>query len=216
MENMLKRGGIASAAYAALLTLAPMSYAEDNTSTSPIKYTYLYADVSSGSNSEDLGANSNVTAAGVGASMLYKENWLLVTDYAARFVHPDNLTNEYYSLRPGVGYKYSLTDKLDVSSRLRYGILWSNVTDDTTNTTLSNDTSSIYGIDLMFTYLAMENLEVSVIGEMSRSSPIDEDIFMLRGDYYIDENIAIGWFYTYRDAQTSRTSEGGVSVRYAY
>ncbi len=148
--------------------------------------------------------------------MQYKDNWLLVTDYAARFIHPNGFTTEYYSLRPGVGYKYSLTNKLDVSSRVRYGALWSSTTNETTNTTVTNGTSSIYGIDLMLTYLAMENLEISVSGEMSRSSPIDEDIFMLRGDYYVNENIAIGGFYTYRDAQTSHTSEGGVSVRYAY
>ncbi|MCL9782007.1 porin family protein [Vibrio sp. S4M6] len=213
MEKLLKIG---SAVVAMWMSFSSSVYAEENASTSSINYNYLYADASSGSLNEDIGGNSNVTAVGVGGSMLYKNSWLLVTDYAARFVHPENLTNEYYSLRPGVGYKYSITDKLDVSSRVRYGILWSSVTDDRTNATLSSDTNSIYGVDLMFTYKAMENLEVTLGGELSRSSPIDEDIFILRGDYYIDEHVAIGGFYTYRDAQTSRTNEGGISVRYAY
>ncbi|MGF1742964.1 porin family protein [Vibrio profundum] len=216
MQTARNRRPLTQLAGCSLAVFCPFALAQDGSPAGKITYDYLYVDANSGSNNSDFGDNSNVTAVGVGGSMLYKENWLLVTDYAARFVHPENQTNEYYTLRPGVGYKYSYNEQLDFSSRARFGVLWSTVTNDITNQQISSDTASIYGLDLTITYRPIKTFELNLTGELSRSRIIDEDIWKLSAEYWWEPRFAVGVFYTYRDAQVSSTSEGGVLARYAY
>lgn len=190
--------------------------AEDPIRVHKVNQDYLYADVSAGSFDADNGAEGNVTSVMVGYSGLFAEHWLVVADYEARFIRPDETTTEIYSFRPGVGYKWDLNDDWLIYSRARAGYLRTVTTEDDTDQQLSDSSDLIYGIDLGLSYSPIDKLELTALGELSRSDALDEEIVKLRADYYVTRRFALGGFYSYRNAGEYTSNEGGISMRYAY
>ncbi|MGY3569448.1 outer membrane beta-barrel protein [Vibrio paucivorans] len=198
------------------ILLSTTSAAMVQTAVNAGKYDYVYVDLSSGSYDKSLGGNNNVTAMGIGASSLYDDQWLLVLDYSARFFHPDNITEETYTLRAGAGYRYAINEQWDISTRAKVGSLWNKVTQDNPEVKLFSDSKFVYSIDASVNYFVTKQLELAAIGELSRSNLVDEDKLQLRADYHFEDNFAIGVLYTHRDFGEDTTNEGGLSLRYRF
>jgi hypothetical protein len=181
-----------------------------------IDYDYFYADVSSGSFDENVGDNSNATSLAVGWSFLYRQDWLLGFDYSARFIHRDNETDEYYTMQPAVGYRFSITPNFELSPRVKIGFRRLNTVEEESDVRLIRHDDFLYGGDLKAAYKLTKNLELAAIAELVRSEHFDEEILTLRGDYHVSENVSFGGFYTHRDMKSNTTNEGGISLRYYY
>ncbi|MGD8170253.1 outer membrane beta-barrel protein [Vibrio sp. TRT 21S02] len=188
----------------------------DSSTTNNIEYEYIHADLSSGSLNENLGENNNVTTLTIGGNYLFTDHWVASLDYSARFIHPANTTTEIYSLMPGIGYRYALIEDLDMLAQASVGYIRARTTNDITDETLKSDTELRYGTSLTLSYALNENWQASVIGELTRSDILDENLLTLRGDYKLSKRFMLGGFYTHRDTGESTTNEGGISVRFAY
>ncbi|NOH80555.1 porin family protein [Vibrio sp. RE86] len=193
-------------------------------STNQLKYDYLYADLSAGSLNENLGVNNNVTALSIGGNYLLSEHVLATLDYTARFIHPDDITSELYTLLPGVAYRYPLMDKLDIVATAKLGYLWATQTRDSTDEELFKDNEFMWGASLELKYALNKSWELAMKGELNHSDLIEEGIFNLRADYQFSSRMSVGGFYTHRDGdfETSQisgnatTNEGGISLRYLF
>jgi|GEM_PF-922728 len=192
--------------------------------TNEVKYDYVYADLSAGSLNENLGVNNNVTALSIGGNYLWTDNVLLTLDYSARFIHPSATTTEFYTLLPGVAYRYPLLDKLDVIAGAKLGYLWASQTLDATDQELFKDNEMMWGASLEFKYALTKAWELAMRGEVNSSDLADVGVFHVRADYQFSSNLSVGGFYTHRDGdyQTAElsgnatTNEGGISLRYLY
>ncbi len=179
-------------------------------------YDYLYADVTSGRFDAEDGQDGNATSLAIGVSRVFNQDWLFVTDYSARFLHPDDVTVQRYTLMPGVGYRYSLSDSWDISSRVKAGMIWSQVKLDGTDEKINKDSEFIYGADVAVRFFATEKLSFLASAELNRSDIVDENIYIARADYRVSQRFTFGAFYSYRSDETLYVNEGGLSLKFAF
>jgi len=189
-----------------------------------VNYNNLYADLSAGSLNENLGVNNNVTALSIGGNYLWTDNILATLDYSARFIHPDATTTEFYTLLPGIAYRYPIMDKLDIVATAKLGYLWASQTVDATDQELFKDNGVMWGGSLELKYALTKTWELAMRGELNNSDTADVGVFHVRADYQFSSNLSIGGFYTHRDGDyktseisgSATTNEGGISLRYFY
>ncbi len=204
------------------LTLSFQAVAND--ATNNLRYNTLYADLSAGSLNENLGVNNNVTALSVGGNYLITPNALATLDYTARFIHPNDVTTEIYTLLPGVAYRFPLMQRLDFIATAKLGYLWVTQTQDSTDQELFRDNEMMWGASVEAKYALSQQWEAAMRGEMNRSDLLDENIFQVRADYQFSARLTVGAFYTHRDGDYSTnqisgnatTNEGGISLRYLF
>ncbi|MFA0501410.1 hypothetical protein AB4496_21585, partial [Vibrio sp. 10N.222.46.A1] len=97
-----------------------------------LDYDHIYATAHSGSLNEDAGSNNNASSYGLGISYAITDDWLLLGDYSARFIHPDESTTRMDTLMPGIGYRYSIKRDLDIVAYYLLGITKGEVEDNGT------------------------------------------------------------------------------------
>ncbi|WP_070965310.1 porin family protein [Vibrio sonorensis] len=192
-----------------------MVFADDST-TNNIHYDYLYADLSAGSLSDDLLDNNKGTTFSVGGHYTMTTDWFFVLDYNARFIHSDTETEELYSLLPGIGYRFELSEDLDLYTKIKGGYQRKRVTLDATDQELFSETKTAWGANLGIAYAVSDKLEARLEGETIRSNLFDEWIFLARADYQLSPRFLLGGFYRHRDDDTRTTNEGGVSLKFLY
>ena len=130
---------------------SPSLWAETH-SVPILDYDHIYATAYSGSLNEDAGGNNNASSFGLGGSYAMTGGWLLLGDYSARFIHPDDTTTRIDTLMPGVGYRYGIKKDLDVVAYYLLGITKGKVEDNDTNRTESSDTEFIQGVKVGLNY----------------------------------------------------------------
>jgi len=206
------------------LLLVSSVHATETKSLNDLNYDFMYADLSSGSLNENLGSANNASALAVGGHYAWSDNVLFTFDYAARFIHPQNVTTELYTLLPGIGYRFPVMEKLDVIATAKLGYLWAKQTLDSTEEKLFSDSKPSVGASLELRYAIAENWELAGRGEFNYTNLLEERFFTLRADYQFAERFTVGAFYTHRDGDfetakikgNATTNEGGISLRYLF
>ncbi|MCC4817454.1 hypothetical protein BCU85_17720 [Vibrio lentus] len=186
-----------------------------------LDYDHIYATAHSGSLNEDAGGNNNASSFGLGVSYAMTDDWLLLGDYSARFIHPDESTTRIDTLMPGVGYRYSIKKDLDVVAYYLLGVTKGEVEDNDTNRTESSDTEFIQGVKAELNYGFAKRWIANGSVQVNRSDLFDEEIYHLGLRYLVTNKFAIGGSYQHRDGEGSkggseRTNELGVEFFLEY
>ncbi|MCZ8501243.1 outer membrane beta-barrel protein [Vibrio lentus] len=186
-----------------------------------LDYDHIYATAHSGSLNEDAGGNNNASSYGLGVSYAMTDDWLLLGDYSARFIHPDDTTTRIDTLMPGVGYRYSIKKDLDVVAYYLLGITKGEVEDNDTNRTESSDTEFIQGVKAELNYGFAKRWIANGSVQVNRSDLFDEEIYHVGLRYLVTNKFAIGGSYQHRDGEGSkggseRTNELGVEFFLEY
>ena len=186
-----------------------------------LDYDHIYATAHSGSLDEDAGGNNNASSFGLGVSYAMTDDWLLLGDYSARFIHPDDTTTRIDTLMPGVGYRYSIKKDLDVVAYYLLGVTKGEVEDNDTNRTESSDTEFIQGIKAELNYGFAKRWIANGSVQVNRSDLFDEEIYHVGLRYLVTNKFAIGGSYQHRDGEGSkggseRTNELGVEFFLEY
>ncbi len=116
---------------------------------------------------------------GLGVSYAMTDDWLLLGDYSARFIHLDDTSQlELIRFMPGVGYRYSIK-KIQMWWLTTYSVLpckWSWKTT-TINRTESSDTEFIQGIKAELNYGFAKRWIANGSVQVNRSDLFDEEIY---------------------------------------
>ncbi|WP_192890443.1 outer membrane beta-barrel protein [Vibrio bathopelagicus] len=204
----------------AVFMFSPSLWA-DTHSVDILDYDHIYATAHSGSLNEDVGSNNNASSYGLGVSYAMTDDWLLLGDYSARFIHPDDTTTRIDTLMPGVGYRYSIKNDLDIVAYYLLGITKGKVEDNDTNRTESSDTEFIQGVKAELNYGFAKRWIANGSVQVNRSDLFDEEIYHLGLRYLVTNKFAIGGSYQHRDGEGSkggseRTNELGVEFFLEY
>ncbi|KAB0463481.1 MULTISPECIES: outer membrane beta-barrel protein [Vibrio] len=198
---------------------SPSLWAETH-SVPILDYDHIYATAYSGSLNEDAGGNNNASSFGLGGSYAMTGGWLLLGDYSARFIHPDDTTTRIDTLMPGVGYRYGIKKDLDVVAYYLLGITKGQVEDNDTNRTESSDTEFIQGVKVGLNYGFAKRWIANGSVQVNRSDLFDEEIYHLGLRYLVTNKFAIGGSYQHRDGEgkirSERTNELGVEFFLEY
>ncbi|MFA0056547.1 hypothetical protein [Vibrio echinoideorum] len=185
-----------------------------------LDYDHIYATAHSGSLNEDAGSNNNASSYGLGVSYTMTDDWLLLGDYSARFIHPDETTTRIDTLMTGAGYRYSLRKDLDLVASYLLGITKGKVEDNDTNQTESSDTEFIQGLKAELNYGFAKRWIANGSVQVNRSDLFDEEIYHLGLRYLVTNKFAIGGSYQHRDGEgkirSERTNELGVEFFLEY
>ncbi|EKO3580097.1 Ail and OmpX [Vibrio metschnikovii] len=196
------------------MSIFPLAHAENSHAEQRLKYDFFSAELTSGTMSGlyAAGKSDNTTALSIGVShQLAERRVLLISDYSARFYHPDDETIEQYRLRFGAGYHWSIIDKLDLVSHARVGVL--RISSDYT---VDNETRSVFGADIGLRYLIRPDWEASLFAEANYNHWQDEYVLTLRTDYQLSKRLALGGLVTYRDGEWQNINEVGITMRIHY
>lgn len=199
-----------------ILGSSHFSYANEEVISQPLDYEYLYTEVSAGSLDEYIGVNSDVSSFLIGGHYGVKENLFVGAEYEARYIHPDETTTEIYTLLPGAFYRHNLIEGLDFLAGVKTGLLWANQTNNDTDKSISKDNRFMWGGSIALRYAMTEKWNAEGSAEFRRSDVLDEEVYLLRGDYYLTTRISLGGFYKHRHKKGATTNEGGVSMRFYY
>ncbi|MCF7502434.1 MULTISPECIES: outer membrane beta-barrel protein [Vibrio] len=185
-----------------------------------LDYDHIYATAHSGSLNEDAGSNNNASSYGLGVSYTMTDDWLLLGDYSARFIHPDETTTRIDTLMTGAGYRYSIRKDLDLVASYLLGITKGKVEDNDTNQTESSDTEFIQGLKAELNYGFAKRWIANGSVQVNRSDLFDEEIYHLGLRYLVTNKFAIGGSYQHRDGEgkirSERTNELGVEFFLEY
>ncbi|PMM43319.1 outer membrane beta-barrel protein [Vibrio splendidus] len=185
-----------------------------------LDYDHIYATAHSGSLNEDAGSNNNASSYRLGVSYTMTDDWLLLGDYSARFIHPDETTTRIDTLMTGVGYRYSIRKDLDLVASYLLGITKGKVEDNDTNQTESSDTEFIQGLKAELNYGFAKRWIANGSVQVNRSDLFDEEIYHLGLRYLMTKKFAIGGSYQHRDGEgkirSERTNELGVEFFLEY
>ncbi|MGF1755628.1 hypothetical protein L4C33_18770 [Vibrio makurazakiensis] len=177
-----------------------------------LDYDYLYASVGSGSLNEDAGVNSNASIFSIGGSYQADDNWLVVGDYTARFLHPDETTTRADTLMAGAGYRYVIVRDFDFVTSYQIGVTKAKVElNDAANTTVSSDTEFIHGVKVALNYGFSESWIAIGSVQFNRSDLLDEEVYHTSLRYLVTPKFAVGGFYNHRNGQDERTNEIGIN-----
>ncbi|MEZ8628340.1 outer membrane beta-barrel protein [Vibrio splendidus] len=204
----------------AVFMFSPNLWADTN-AVDILDYDHIYATAHSGSLNEDAGGNNNASSYGLGVSYAMTDDWLLLGDYSARFIHPDDTTTRIDTLMPGVGYRYSIKRDLDVVAYYLLGITKGEVEDNDTNRTESSDSEFIQGVKAELNYGFAKRWIANGSVQVNRSDLFDEEIYHVGLRYLVTNKFAIGGSYQHRDGEGSkggseRTNELGVEFFLEY
>lgn len=204
----------------AVFMFSPSLWADTN-AVDILDYDHIYATAHSGSLNEDAGGNNNASSYGLGVSYAMTDDWLLLGDYSARFIHPDDTTTRIDTLMPGVGYRYSIKRDLDVVAYYLLGITKGEVEDNDTNRTESSDSEFIQGVKAELNYGFAKRWIANGSVRVNRSDLFDEEIYHVGLRYLVTNKFAIGGSYQHRDGEGSkggseRTNELGVEFFLEY
>ncbi|NAZ46456.1 outer membrane beta-barrel protein [Vibrio toranzoniae] len=203
-----------------VFVFSPSLWAETH-SVNILDYNHIYATAHSGSLNEDAGGNNNASSFGLGASYAVTDDWLLLADYNARFIHPDKSTTRIDTLMPGVGYRYSIKKDLDIVASYLLGITKGESELNSSNKTLESDTEFIQGVKAELNYGFAKRWIANGSVQVKRSDLFDEEIYHLGLRYLVTNKFAIGGSYQHRDGEGSkggseRTNELGVEFFLEY
>ncbi|WP_215403056.1 outer membrane beta-barrel protein [Vibrio gigantis] len=203
-----------------VFVFSPSLWADTN-AVDILDYDHIYATAHSGSLNEDAGSNNNASSYGLGVSYAMTDDWLLLGDYSARFIHPDDTTTRIDTLMPSVGYRYSIKKDLDIVAYYLLGITKGKVEDNDTNRTESSDTEFIQGVKAELNYGFAKRWIANGSVQVNRSDLFDEEIYHLGLRYLVTNKFAIGGSYQHRDGEGStgvseRTNELGVEFFLEY
>ncbi|MDH5930998.1 outer membrane beta-barrel protein [Vibrio splendidus] len=204
----------------AVFMFSPSLWADTN-AVDILDYDHIYATAHSGSLNEDAGGNNNASSYGLGVSYAMTDDWLLLGDYSARFIHPDDTTTRIDTLMPGVGYRYSIKKDLDIVAYYLLGITKGKVEDNDTNRTESSDTEFVQGVKAELNYGFAKRWIANGSVQVNRSDLFDEEIYHVGLRYLVTNKFAIGGSYQHRDGEGSkggseRTNELGVEFFLEY
>ncbi|MFA0569016.1 outer membrane beta-barrel protein [Vibrio gallaecicus] len=198
-----------------LMACSSIAWSNENP-TDILDYDYIYASAGSGSLNEDATANANASVYALGVSYMMNDNWLLMGDYTARFIHPDDTTTRIDTLMGGIGYRYNLMQDFDFIASYNLGITKAKVELNTNNIAVSSDTELIHGGKVALNYGFAESWIASGSIQVNRSDLIDEEIYQTSLRYLVTSRFAIGGFYAHRDGNTQRTNELGINFLLEY
>ncbi|EGA70366.1 hypothetical protein VISI1226_22390 [Vibrio sinaloensis DSM 21326] len=203
--------------FSSILVAASCStFAQSDLSTQGLNHEYAYAQLSAGSLNENIGVNSDITAFAVGGNYQFKSDFFVGLDYEARFVHPDDVTTEIYTLLPGAFYRLAVHQGLDFIAGAKTGLLWVNQTNDETDKTISKDNRFIWGGHAALRYRLNTRWDLEAEAEFLRSDVLDEEIYTLKADYYLTPRISLGGFYKHREQDSATANEGGIGMQFYY
>lgn len=210
----------------ASLVALPMSVWAESSPSAPSSnwhnhYDYLGAYLSAGS-MDQSDADSKVTDLTVAGRWAVGEHWFTQLDYSARFLHPDDITTNLYTLLPGVGYRIAASDKLDLFAMGKFGYLWASQTDDATDDKFYSDHGGVWGASIGAQYALSTHWKLEGQAQLTRSNIVDEQSYSISAHYRVSQRFVLGGFYTYRDsdydtasqAGSAQTNEAGVSLRF--
>lgn len=192
------------------------SFAQSDLSTKGLNHEFAYAQLSAGSLNENIGVNSDITAFAVGGNYQFKPDFFISLDYEARFIHPDQVTTEIYTLLPSAFYRFVVYQGLDVIAGAKTGLLWVNQTNDETDKTISKDNRFIWGGHVGLRYRLNTRWDVEAGAEFLRSDVLDEEVYTLKADYYLTPRISLGGFYQHREQDSATANEGGIGMQFYY
>tara|TARA_Y100001956_G_scaffold71611_1_gene76442 strand:+ start:597 stop:1232 length:636 start_codon:yes stop_codon:yes gene_type:complete len=199
-----------------ILTFSINTYADEASDYQSMDYEYLYAEVSAGSLDEYIGVNSDVSSFVLGGHYQVMDDLFVTLEYEARYIHPDETTTEIYTLLPGAFYRYEVVEGLDFLAGMKTGLLWAHQTNNETDKSISKDNRFMITGSAALRYNISENWDVEGSAEIRRSDVLDEEVYILRGDYFLTARISLGGFYKHRHKDTATTNEGGLSMRFYY
>ncbi|MFA0077005.1 outer membrane beta-barrel protein [Vibrio artabrorum] len=204
----------------AVFLFSPSLWAEDHR-MDVLDYDHIYATAHSGSLNEDAGGNSNASSFGLGGSYTINDDWLLLGDYSARFIHPDESTTRIDTLMAGAGYRYGIKKDLDIVASYLLGMTKGEVEVNRTNETLESDTQFVQGLKAELNYGFAKRWIANGSVQLNRSDLFDEEIYHLGLRYLVTNKFAIGGSYQHRDGESSkgvseRTNELGVEFFLEY
>ncbi|MEZ9564368.1 outer membrane beta-barrel protein [Vibrio artabrorum] len=204
----------------AVFLFSPSLWAEDHR-MDVLDYDHIYATAHSGSLNEDAGGNSNASSFGFGGSYTINDDWLLLGDYSARFIHPDESTTRIDTLMAGAGYRYGIKKDLDIVASYLLGMTKGEVEVNRTNETLESDTQFVQGLKAELNYGFAKRWIANGSVQLNRSDLFDEEIYHLGLRYLVTNKFAIGGSYQHRDGESSkgvseRTNELGVEFFLEY
>ncbi|MGF1746705.1 hypothetical protein [Vibrio minamisatsumaniensis] len=204
----------------AVFLFSPSLWAEDHR-MDVLDYDHIYATAHSGSLNEDAGRNSNASSFGLGGSYTINDDWLLLGDYSARFIHPDESTTRIDTLMTGAGYRYGIKKDLDIVASYQLGITKGEVELNRTNETLESNTEFVQGVKAELNYGFAKRWIANGSVQLNRSDLFDEEIYHLGLRYLVTNKFAIGGSYQHRDGESSkgvreRTNELGVEFFLEY
>ncbi|WP_299695365.1 hypothetical protein [uncultured Vibrio sp.] len=202
-----------------LFVISPSSWAETS-NMDILDYDHLYATAHSGSFDEEGGGNDSASSFGVGFSYTVADSWVLLADYSARFIHPDESTTRIDTLMAGAGYRYSIKKDLDIVASYLLGITKGEIELNETNQTLESDTEFIQGVKLDLNYGFAKRWITNGSVQVNRSDLYDEEIYHLGLRYLVTSAFAIGGSYQHRDGEgkfrNGSTDELGVEFILEY
>jgi len=193
--------------------------AQDNESKD-LDFNYVTASVYSGSLNADAGGNNNASVFGLGVSYELTDKWLLVGDYTARFIHPDESTTRIDTLMGGAGYRFNIRKDLDIVASYLLGVTKGEVELNSNNQTLESDTEFIHGGKLDLNYGFAKRWVANGSIQANRSELFDEEIYHLGLRYKITSKFSIEGAYQHRNGDSDnggeRTNELGLAFRLEY
>ncbi|WP_255230553.1 outer membrane beta-barrel protein [Vibrio pelagius] len=193
--------------------------AQDNESKD-LDFNYVTASVYSGSLNADAGGNNNASVFGLGVSYELTDKWLLVGDYTARFIHPDESTTRIDTLMGGAGYRFNIRKDLDIVASYLLGVTKGEVELNSNNKTLESDTEFIHGGKLDLNYGFAKRWVANGSIQANRSELFDEEIYHLGLRYKITSKFSIEGAYQHRNGDSDnggeRTNELGLAFRLEY
>ena len=193
--------------------------AQDNESKD-LDFNYVTASVYSGSLNADAGGNNNASVFGLGVSYELTDKWLLVGDYTARFIHPDESTTRIDTLMGGAGYRFNIRKDLDIVASYLLGVTKGEVELNSNNKTLESDTEFIHGGKFDLNYGFAKRWVANGSIQANRSELFDEEIYHLGLRYKITSKFSIEGAYQHRNGDSDnggeRTNELGLAFRLEY
>lgn len=158
------------------------------------------------------GRSDNTTALAIHLSYRPLANQLLlISDYSARFYHPQDQTVEQYRLRVGAGYFWPLRENLHLLTHIKVGGLRISG-----NQVTNNLTREIYSADLGLRYAIDEHWLISLLAEANFNHWQDEYVYTLKADYQLNRRLALGAMMTFRDGEYQDINEFGMTLRIHY
>lgn len=181
-----------------------------------LDYNHVYASAGSGSLNEDAGGNNNASIFSLGLSHEMTDEWLILGDYAARFVHPNESTTRTDTLMGGVGYKYRIDQDFDFVASYLLGVTKSKAELNESNVTLSSETEFIHGAKIALNYGFSRAWIANGSIQFNRSDLFDEEVYHAGLRYLVTPKFAVGGFYNHRNGSENRTNELGVNFLLEY
>ncbi|PMH46582.1 hypothetical protein BCU68_00610 [Vibrio sp. 10N.286.49.B3] len=179
-------------------------------------YDYVNLGFSSGSFNPEYGDSTNVSSLTLGLSHQFADHWLILADYNARYIHPDDASVQLDILTVGGGYRFPLQDNLDIVAAYKLGATKAKSELDHSSITNSSDTEFIQAGYIGLNYAMTSRWFSTASVQFNSSDLLDENIYSIELRYFMSQRFSLGGSYTYRDAKGQTTNEGGVSLQFDY